>query len=122
MEEKKKILIIEDEKPLAKALELKLGEAGFETEAVYDGEEAAKILKTKKFDLIILDLIIPKLDGFDVLEMLRIQKIDTPVVISSNLSQEEDLNKAKQMGVVDYFIKSNTSIADVVKKISKYVK
>ena len=115
----KKILIVEDEKPMAMALVLKLNKSGFEAEAVFNGEEAIDILAKEKFDLIVLDLIMPKADGFQVLAKLKEIGSQTPVIVSSNLSQAEDFNRAKKLGAVDFFVKSDTSIAEVVEHIKK---
>ena len=116
---KKKILIAEDEKPMARALELKLNNSGFEAKAVNDGEEAVVELTNNKYDLLLLDLMMPKKDGFGVLEEINNKKIDVKVIISSNLSQQEDLDKAKNMGAVGYFVKSDTPINEVVEQVKK---
>ena len=113
----KKILIAEDEKPMANALSLKLRSAGFETTLVYDGESAISAARESPFDLILLDLVMPKKDGFLVLTELKKLKITTPVIVSSNLSQEEDIKRAKELGARDYFIKSNTTLAEIVEKV-----
>ena len=113
----KKILVCEDEQPIAKALVLKLNHEGFEAEAAHDGEEAIKILGEKKFDLILLDLIMPRIDGFGVLAKIKEMNISTPVIVTSNLGQEEDLKRAKEMGAINYFIKSNTSLQEIVDNI-----
>ena len=110
----KKILIVEDEKPMARALELKLTHHGFLVQTAGDGQEALTILAEKKFDLILLDLIMPKIDGFTVLKNIREQKNLTPVIVLSNLSQEEDTKRAKELGAKGFFIKSNTPIADII--------
>lgn len=115
----KKILIAEDEKPMSKALEIKLGRAGYDVKAVYNGEEAIEILKKEKFDLLLLDLIMPKKDGFDVLAEIKNKKIKTAVIVLSNLGQEEDINKAKALGAKDFFIKSDTPIAQILEHIQK---
>ncbi len=112
----KKILIIEDEKPVANALVLKLNSAGFETTLVQDGKTAISTLQKSPFDLILLDLILPQKDGFFILNELKKLKIKTPVIISTNLSQEEDIKRAKELGARDYFIKSDTTLAEVVEK------
>jgi DNA-binding response OmpR family regulator len=93
---KKKILIVEDEKPMARALELKLTHAGFETKVVFNGEDAITFLQQEKCALILLDLIMPGMDGFKVLEILQERGITTPVVILTNLSQEEDIKRARE--------------------------
>lgn len=117
----KKILIIEDEKPMAKALELKLNKSGLETRVVFNGEDALQLLAKEKFDMILLDLVMPKMDGFAVLKELKSREIKTPVIVTSNLGQEEDAKKAKELGAIDYFIKSNTPIAQLVEYIKKYL-
>jgi len=122
MSNMKKILIAEDEKPIAKAMELKLVHSGFEVQVAFDGEEALEALKKEEFDLVILDLIMPKRDGFSTLQEIKKRGIKIPVIISSNLSQEEDFKKAKELGAVDFFIKSNTPINDIVESIKKYLK
>ncbi len=118
---KKKILIIEDERPIARALELKLEHAGFEADICANGEEGLASAEKKKYDLILTDLIMPKCDGFCVLKTLQERKVKTPVVVLTNLSQEEDEKRAKELGAKDFFIKSNISIADMVEKLKKFV-
>lgn len=113
----KQILIIEDEKPMANALELKLTKAGFKTTIAYDGLEAERILKQKKFDLILLDLVLPKKDGFALLADSKRENDKTPIIVMTNLSQEEDKIRAKELGALDYIVKSDISLADVVQRI-----
>lgn len=117
----KRILIAEDEKPMANALGLKLRSVGFETTLVYDGESAISTVQGTSFDLIILDLVMPKKDGFFVLTELKRLKIATPVIVSSNLSQEEDIKRARELGARDYFIKSDTTLAEIVEKVKQAV-
>ena len=107
---KKRILIAEDEKPVARALDLKLNKSGFDTKVVNDGEEAMAELTNNKYDLLLLDIMMPKKDGFSVLEDIKNQKIDIKVIVSSNLSQPEDSDKAKSLGAIGYFVKSDTPI------------
>ena len=118
----KKILIIEDEKPLARALELKLSHAGFTSEVVFNGEDGIKLLNKKSFALILLDLIMPKMDGFTLLAMLKVKKIKTPVLVLSNLSQREDEKRAKEFGAKEFFIKSNTPIATIISRVTELLK
>lgn len=118
---KKKILIVEDEKPLVHALELKLAAQGFEVHTAEDGASALEFLEKETVDLILLDLVMPKLDGFAVLAALQKRGNTIPVVVASNLGQEQDVKRAKEFGVKDYFIKSNTSLADVLEKITTYL-
>ncbi len=119
-----KILIVEDDKFLANAHRVKLAKAGFETVIAYDGAAAIDALKTFTPDLILLDLIIPVKDGFAVLtEIKQNEKFkSTPVIVTSNLSQKEDVDRAMQLGAVDYMVKSNIDLNDLIKKIGKYIK
>lgn len=116
----KKILIVEDERPISKALELKLNNSGFEAMAAYDGLQALTKIETDKPDLVLLDLVMPNLDGFGLLNKLKEKNISVPVIVTSNLSQEEDINKAKSLGAIDYYVKSNTSLSAIVDLINKY--
>jgi DNA-binding response OmpR family regulator len=103
--EPKKILIIEDEKPLAHALELKLTHEGFVVTATGSGEEALTLLTKEHFDLILTDLIIPGVDGFKVLETVQDKKMKIPVIVMTNLNQEEDRKRASDLGATDFFCK-----------------
>jgi len=122
MNKKIKILIADDERSIARALNLKLTHMGFDSKIVYNGRDAIDSLQNDNFDLLILDLIMPKLDGYGVLAELKEKGIKIPVIVASNLSQPEDINKAKEMGAVDFFIKSDTPVVAVVEKIKKYFK
>lgn len=113
----KRILIVEDERPLAHALELKLGHEGYECKSILTGSEALKEALSGEYDLILLDLIIPEIDGFAILQQLQEKKAKTKVIVLSNLGQEEDKEKAKTLGASNYFVKSNTPIADIVKHV-----
>ncbi len=118
----KKILIIEDEKPMARALELKLTHAGFEAKAVFNGEDGVELVQKETYALILLDLIMPKMDGFKVLETLKEKKIKTPVIVLTNLSQEDDEKRAKELGAKEFFIKSSTPIASIVERVIQFLK
>ena len=116
---KKTILIAEDEKPMAMIMERKLKLSGFEVIVVHDGEKAVAAITAGGIDLVLLDLIMPKMNGFAVMEEMKAKKIKIPVIVLSNLSQDEDEAKAKDLGAVAFFIKSNVSMEQVV-KIVKY--
>jgi DNA-binding response OmpR family regulator len=118
----KKILIIEDEKTLARALEHKLTRSGYMVSAVFNGEDGIKRVQKEIFDLILLDLIMPKVDGFAVLAVLKAENIMTPVIVLTNLGQEHDMKQAKEFGAKDFFIKSNTSIASIVEHVTELLK
>ena len=118
---KKKILVGEDEKAIAMALEHKLTHEGFDVVLAEDGEKVLEALEKNKFDLLLLDLIMPNLDGFAVLEEIKKRKINLPIIITSNLGQEEDENRVKNFGVLGYLIKSNVSILEIVLKVKKFL-
>jgi len=119
----KKILIADDEKPMANALELKLNHSGFEAKAVYNGQQALdEIEKNGPYDLMLLDLMMPEVDGFAVLEKLKEKGNKMPVIVATNLSQETDIEKTKKLGAVDYFVKSDTSVTEVVEHVKKALK
>lgn len=117
---KKKVLIIEDEEPLARVLELKLEQAGFETEKVLNGLDASKMLEKKnQFDMVVLDLALPGKDGFAILEELQGHGSTTPVIVLSNLAQEEDRKRVEALGAHDYFVKAETPLVQIVDYIKK---
>ena len=115
----KTVLIVEDERPLAHALELKFSHEGYTVKIATDGKEALQEANTKKYDAILLDLIMPNMDGFTFMEQLK-QK--TPIIILSNLGQDEDKERAKKLGAVEYFVKSNTPITEIIKTVKSVVK
>ncbi|MCD4694163.1 response regulator [bacterium] len=117
MAKEKKILIVEDERPMAKALELKLNKSGFLAKAVGNGQEAVNLLKKEKFDLVITDLVMPKMDGFGLLEYIKKNKIKIKVIVASNLSQDDDVVRAKKLGASDFLVKSNIPITKVVERV-----
>jgi len=115
----KMILIVEDDDNLASVYQTRLQAEGFATKRVPNGEDALSAALAAKPDLILLDVMMPKVSGFDVLDILR----NTPetqnvkVVMLTALSQESDRQKAESLGVDDYLIKSQVVIADVVERI-----
>jgi len=115
-----KILVVEDDKYLANAYRLKLGKSQFDVTLALDGREALALLETMTPDLIILDIVLPNEDGFTILEKIKKgeKSKSIPVIIASNLGQKEDLEKAKKLGAVDYFVKSQLTLDDLVKKIN----
>lgn len=115
----KKILIAEDENAIAKALQLKLEHLGFNVELASNGEEALEALKKTKFDLMLLDIMMPKVDGFGVLAGLKSLNYKPIVLISSNLSQSSDRDKAIGLGADDFLVKSDVSLKEIVDKINE---
>ncbi len=122
MAEEKRILIAEDEKPMAKALQMKLNNSGYTAEVAHNGEEALRMIREGGWSLVLLDLIMPKLDGFGVLKQLKEDNIALPpILVSSNLSQAEDFQKARDLGATGYYVKSNTSLAAILELIAKHI-
>ena len=119
--EKKKILIIEDEKPLAHALELKLTHEGFDVVATNSGEEGLRHLEEEHFDLVLTDLIIPGVDGFKILETIQEKKMKIVVMVMSNLNQEEDKKRTQELGATEFFVKSNSPLSEIVENITKKI-
>ena len=121
MANSKKIVIVEDDAILLKALNLELLSNGFEVLSAINGESGLVLIKKEKPDMILLDLIMPKMGGFEVLEALKkdrnLSKI--PVIVLSNLSQKADIEKAKNLGAVDFYEKATTDLNKLVEKIKK---
>ncbi|MFA6392143.1 MAG: response regulator [Patescibacteria group bacterium] len=119
MENKKRILIIEDEVALLYALQSKLTMEGFEVEAYSTGKEGLKAIKQKKFDLLILDIILPDTDGFEILKTVKSdpKTKDIPAVIISNLSEKSNISRGISLGAKDYLPKSEYHLNDIVDKI-----
>lgn len=117
-----KILVVEDEKPMAKVLATKLQKSGFESKAVFNGQEAMAELEANKYDMILLDLMMPKMDGFAVLDALKEKGIKTPVIVTTNLGQEQDERDARERGAIDYLVKANTSMSAIVEKVLGHLK
>lgn len=117
MAETHKILIIEDETNLRKPLTIKLQSEGYETVVADNGDLAVQVLESQKdFSLIILDLIMPQVNGFEVLRRLKEQGYKIPILVLSNLGQSEDKDKIEYDMVREYFVKSDVTIRDVVEK------
>ncbi len=119
-----KILVIEDERMVREAIKRKLEVSGFEVVEAGDGQEGLALAEKEKPSLILLDLIIPLMDGLTVLEKLRGSDWgkDIPVIILSNLSDNATVAESKKRGVYDFLIKTDWSLDDVVEKVKKVLK
>jgi len=119
MDIKKKILLVEDDEALAAVYKSRLDIEGFDTRGVFNGEEALSAAMEFKPDLILLDAMMPKISGFDVLDILR----NTPetsqirVIMLTALSQPKDKERAESLGVNDYLVKSQVVIGDVIERV-----
>ena len=115
-----RILVAEDEESLTNAFSIKLRAAGFQIDIARDGNEVIKMIKDNRYDLILLDLLMPNKDGFEVLKELKLLKNPPEVIVLSNLSQEEDIEKTKDLGAIDFWIKSNFQLSQIVEFLKDY--
>lgn len=123
MSDKKRVLIAEDEEFIAALYKLNLEQKGVEVTLVYNGRQVIDTLKTLKPDLLLLDLMMPEMDGFEVLERLQKNKPAKacPIIVLTNLSQQVDRAKCQEMGAKDFIVKSETSADDLWIKICPYL-
>lgn len=117
------ILVAEDENAYAKVYELKLQKAGYSVQIAENGKKALEYAKKQKPDVMLIDLMMPVMDGFTLLEKLKKESLlkNVPVIVMSNLGQEEDIEKAKRMGAADFLIKSNVTFKEVLQKVKSYL-
>lgn len=116
-----KILIIEDEEALASVLKSKLEKEGYSVLLSGDGESGFSNIKNWKPDLILLDIVMPKMDGYEVLEKMNEENIKIPVIIISNSGQPVEIEKTRKLGAVDHLIKTQFEPGEVIKKINNYL-
>ncbi len=118
-----KILLVEDDLSLLKIYSNKLKINGFVVSLATTGDEALRKAQVERPNIILLDLILPGKDGFLVLEQLKLntETKEIPVVVLSNLGQTTDIERARTLGAIDYLIKSDVSLVDLVEKIKKYL-
>ncbi len=115
------LLVAEDDQFYANLYRTKLEKEGFGVLVASNGTETLDLLRKNNPDLIILDLVMPEMDGFEVLKKLKEEKDlrDVPVIVLSNLGQPEDVERAKAMGIFKYIIKSNVSIHQMVESVEE---
>lgn len=123
MDAKKKILLVEDDEALAAVYRSRLELEGFETKEVNNGEEALSTAVAFKPDLILLDVMMPKISGFDVLDILRNtpETANVRIIMLTALSQPKDRERAETLGVDDYLVKSQVVIGDVVERVKYHL-
>jgi two-component system phosphate regulon response regulator PhoB/two-component system alkaline phosphatase synthesis response regulator PhoP len=123
-ENKKRILIVEDDPVLSSMYKTKFELDGFEVITVASGPAGLETAKKEKFDIIFLDVILPQIDGFTVLEEIKRnpETKDIPVVMLTNLGTQEDMEKGKRMGAIDYIVKASLTPSQVSDKIKEYLK
>ena len=120
----KQILLIEDDPFLIDIYTTKLKEAGFKIEVATDGEEGLRKLTEKKFDLLVLDIVLPQIDGWEILKKVKAdQKLkETPVLILSNLGQKGEVEKGMKLGATKYLIKAHYTPSEVIEEIKEVLK
>lgn len=119
----KKILLVEDEEIMIDLLQKKLTKEGYEISVAKDGEEGLKAMREVKPDLILLDIIMPKIGGFEVMEEMGKDKNlkDIPVIVISNSGQPVEIDKAQKLGAKDWLIKTEFDPQEVVDKVVKQI-
>ncbi len=117
----KTILVIEDDKFLRELMSQKLVGDGYKVSAAVDGEEGIKKIKEEKPFLVLLDLILPGIDGFEVLSRAKIdpETAKIPIIMLSNLGQREDIERGLKLGATDYLIKAHFTPGEIIEKIKK---
>lgn len=123
-EEMRRILLVEDNRFLRKAAEATLRRHGFDVLTAQDGEEALRLARAEAPDLVLLDMIMPKLQGFEVLRMLKQDPATRPipVIVLSNLGQESDVKQALEAGAVAYLVKASLTLEELVKRVEEVLK
>ena len=119
----KRILLVEDDDALANVYVMRLQAEGFDTRRVSNGEEALAAALSYKPDLVVLDVMMPKVSGFDVLDIFRNtpETANLKVIMLTALSQESDKERADSLGADDYMVKSQVVIADVIERIKHHL-
>jgi two-component system alkaline phosphatase synthesis response regulator PhoP len=119
----KKVLLVEDEEIMINLLEKKLKREGYEVSIAKDGERGFEKIKEEKPDLVLLDIILPKMNGFEVMERMKadeeLSKI--PVIVISNSGQPVELDRAKKLGAKDWLIKTEFDPGEVIQKVKKQI-
>ena len=117
----KKILIIEDEEILLELIQKKLTQEGYQVDVAKDGQEGLNKIKEGKPDLVLLDIVMPKMGGFEVIEKVGQDEElkNIPIIIISNSGQPVELNRAKELGIRDWLIKTDFDPEEVVNKVRK---
>jgi len=120
----KKVLIIEDEETISGMYKTSMEKAGYAVVLANNGDDGLAMAKAEKPDLVLLDIMMPKMDGFAVLEKIKLENNikNTPVIMLTNLGQEEDKEKGRKLGAADYWVKADFTPAQVNEKIKQYIK
>ncbi|MBI3626873.1 response regulator [Candidatus Uhrbacteria bacterium] len=122
MSNQKRILVAEDDKNLSKSLVMDLKKSGFDVDLVTNGEETMLALGQGKYDLLLLDIIMPHQDGFSVLGRIKKDGLRIPVIVLSNLGEESDKQKSRDLGATGFLVKADISLQEIVAKIKEILK
>jgi DNA-binding response OmpR family regulator len=116
----RRVLLAEDDRFLQRAAGAKLRQEGFIVLTAADGEEALRVARAEAPDIVLLDLIMPKLQGFEVLRQLKedAATMHIPVIVLSNLGQDSDVTRATGLGAADYLVKANLSLAELARRVT----
>jgi DNA-binding response OmpR family regulator len=120
----KKILIIEDDEFLRQLISKKISSEGFEVSSAIDGTDGIEKVKNEMPDLILLDLLLPTTDGYEVLSKIKADNATKaiPVIILSNLGQQDEINKAMKLGAIDFLVKAQLTPEEIVEKAKNILK
>jgi DNA-binding response OmpR family regulator len=119
-----KIVVVEDDKFLRELITQKLTREGYQAIGAVDGEDGVEKISTEKPDLVLLDLILPGIDGFEVLTNIKGKEElkDIPVIILSNLGQRDDVERGLKLGAIDFMIKAHFTPTEIIAKIQRVIK
>ena len=117
-----KIVLVEDDEILSKVIEEELEEAGFKVYLATDGKKGLEAVKNKKPDLVLLDLMLPEMHGFEVLENIKKspEVENTPVIILTMLGSDDDIKKGLKLGAHDYIVKSQHAVGEIVDEVKNF--
>ncbi len=123
MTQKPTILLVEDDEFLQRMYSKKFEREGLEILLASDGQQALDILRKKKIDLALVDILMPNMDGFELLKSMREsdKTVNIPVIVLTNLNSAQDINRAKQYNVVEYVVKANFLPSEVLEIVKKYI-
>lgn len=122
-EKKGKLLVVEDDEFISAIYAKKLSMEGYGVRLAENGEKALSMMREEKPDLVLLDIIMPVMDGFETLRQIRAdEKLrDIKVAVLSNLSEDKEMSQTRELGAVDYIVKANISVADLSAKVAGYL-
>jgi len=118
-----KLVLVEDDEILSKVIFKELQDANYKVSRAFDGEEGLRMIQEEKPDLVLLDLVLPKKHGFDVLKEIKAspETSEIPVLILTMLGSDDDIKKGLQLGANDYIVKSQHAVAEIIEKVKKFL-